>query len=88
MEIPSLDEMTSPSVVNAVDVTKTSAVARALAKRSSQNGQGRAPSFCVRVSPTVMDLLEAAKPAKQSMVEFLRECALTVALQRLEASQN
>ena len=80
--------MTSSLVANPVDAAQVSTVARALASRRNFDWQGRAPSYCVRLSPSIRDLLEAAKPARQSMPEFLREAALTVALQRLEASQN
>ncbi len=66
----------------------TAAVARALSTTWNEDGQGRAPSYCVRLSETVAGLLEAAKPSDQSMVHFLREAAVTVALQRLEESQK
>ena len=64
------------------------AVASSLATSRSANGSGQAPQYLVRLNKTVLALLEAAKPANQSMVEFLRECALLVSLQRLEASQK
>jgi hypothetical protein len=63
-------------------------VAFALAGLRSRRGEGRGLAYCVRINDVVMDLLEAAKPADQSMVSFLKECAVTVSLQRVEASQK
>lgn len=63
-------------------------VASALAKTQSVRGEGRGTAHMVRLNRTVMALLEAAKPADQPMVEFLKEAAVTVSLQRLEASQK
>ena len=83
-----IDNMSSVLEVNEVAADRVGAVARALAGRRNSNGSGRAPSVCVRLTSTVRELLEAAKPEGQEMAEFLREAALTIALQRLEASQN
>jgi hypothetical protein len=63
-------------------------VAKALSAGRRKYGAGRAAGYCVRLSDTITGLLEAAKPADQSMVHFLREAAVTIALQRLEASQK
>jgi hypothetical protein len=63
-------------------------VARAMAKTQNPTGAGMAQAFCVRLSSSVLGLLESAKPEEQSMVEFLRECGITVALQRLAESQK
>jgi len=73
---------------NTTDTVSVATVASAFARARQRHGEGRSNAFCVRLSPTVKGLLDAAKPERQSMPEFLRECALTVALQRLEASQN
>lgn len=70
------------------DAVSVAKVASAFARGRQRYGEGRSDAYCVRLSSTVKGLLEAAKPERQSMPEFLRECALTVALQRLEASQN
>ena len=40
------------------------------------------------MTPAVHALLMAAKEPKQSLPEFLREAALTVALMRMDASQS
>ena len=48
---------------------------------------GHTHATLVRMSDTVVSLLEAAKPHDQSMPEFLREAAIYVALQRMEAGQ-
>lgn len=53
-----------------------------------RKGEMDGTKHCVCLSETVSGLLSSAKPEKQSMPEFLREAALTVALQRLEASQS
>ena len=63
-------------------------VAKAMSKTRMSDGTGMGKAVCVRLTPTVQDLLEHAKPVKQPMPEFLREAAITVALQRLEDSQN
>ena len=62
--------------------------ALAMAQLRAQTGKGRSQAHCVRLTGAVQSLLEHAKPDKQSMVAFLREAAVTVALQRLDASQN
>ena len=58
-----------------------------LARRPKQKSE-TVQKHCVCINSTVSSLLAAAKPERQSMPEFLREAALTVALQRLEASQK
>ena len=63
-------------------------VASRLAVSRQTPGDGRAPAYLVRLNRTVLSLLEAAKPSDQAMVDFLREAALIVSLQRLEASQK
>ena len=79
----------SPSAITEENPTASvTSVAKALSKERRRHGTGRAAGYCVRLSATVSGLLEAAKPADQSMVHFLREAAVTVALQRLEASQK
>ena len=42
---------------------------------------------CVCINSTIQAFLEAAKAPDQTMPEFLRECALTVSLQKLQDSQ-
>jgi hypothetical protein len=79
----------SPAVITEENPTASVAsVAKALSTKHNDRGRGRAISYCVRLSDTVTGLLEAAKPSDQSMVHFLREAAVTIALQRLEASQK
>ena len=68
--------------------TSIAAVAAALTIEPNLLGEGRAQGFFVRLTPTVRDLLETAKPPQQSLVHFLRESAIATALQRLEASQD
>ena len=80
--------MAAPSVNAETAETQLQSVARAMSKNRMTSGKGMAKAHCVRLSPTVSGLLEQAKPERQSMPEFLREAAITVALQRLEASQN
>ena len=64
-----------------------SAAAKAMAAKRMLDGSGRGEQTLVRMTPAVRTMLEAAKAPKQSMAEYLREAGLTVALQRLEASQ-
>ncbi|MDB4336768.1 hypothetical protein N9996_04220 [Synechococcus sp. AH-603-M21] len=64
------------------------AAARALAKKANLAGQGRGNAFYVRVTPAVESMLRSAKAPRQSMVEFLKECAITVSLQRMAESQQ
>lgn len=63
------------------------ATASHFAKRRIQSDETQT-QLCVKVNSTVMGFLEAAKSPDQSMPEFLRECALTVSLQKLQDSQN
>ena len=70
------------------DLHRTSQVAAGLAHVPNQKGAGRGEQHLVRLSREVAGLLEAAKPADQKMTAFLREAAVTVALQRLDASQK
>ena len=70
------------------EAAKVSTVARTLARTRNFDGKGRSTQHCVRRSDTGQKLLEQAKPERQSMVEFLKEAALTVALQRLESCQK
>lgn len=79
-----------PAVIEQTSNAETSlgTVASALAATRSTRGDGRGAAHMVRLNNAVLGLLEAAKPADQSMVSFLKECAVTVALQRLEASQK
>lgn len=65
-----------------------SAAAKAMAAKRMLHGRGRGQQTLVRMSPAVRAMLEGAKPQVQSMAEYLREAGLTVALQRLEASQR
>lgn len=60
----------------------------ALANLRNDRGEGRGEQHLVRLNSTISGLLMAAKPSEQTMVSFLRECAVEVALQRLEASQK
>ena len=63
-------------------------VSAGLADLAARRGEGQGKAHCVRLNDTVLSLLEAAKPVDQPMVSFLKEAAVTVALQRLEASQK
>jgi hypothetical protein len=80
--------MSSAATTEQTPEPSVASVAKALSKGRRQHGTGRAAGYCVRLSDTIAGLLEAAKPADQSMVHFLREAAVTVALQRLESSQK
>lgn len=79
-----------PAVLEHVetDSAQLGRVASKLASSRSRNGEGRGAAHMVRIPNAVLSLLEAAKPADQSMVSFLKEAAVTVALQRLEDSQK
>lgn len=65
-----------------------STAAKALASMPKNGGQGRGEQSLVRMTPAVKQLLVAAKAPKQSLPEFMRECALAVALERLEVTQR
>ncbi len=80
--------MSSAATTEETPTPLVASVAKALSNGRRQHGTGRAAGYCVRLSGTVAGLLEAAKPANQSMLHFLREAAVTVALQRLETSQK
>jgi hypothetical protein len=69
------------------DQARWEQVARTLAATTNDVG-GRGAGFFVRLPNAIQLLLDAAKPADQPMVSFLKEAAVTVALQRLEASQK
>lgn len=71
-----------------IDQAAVAAFASKFAVARSRNGDGRGVAHMVRIPKPILSLLESAKPVDQPMVEFLKEAALTVALQRLEASQN
>jgi len=79
-----------PAVIEQTSHAETplKTVASALAATRSSHGEGRGAAHLVRLNNAVLGLLEAAKPVDQPMVHFLKECAVTVALQRLEASQK
>ena len=79
----------SPASVTTKDVQQqVGAVAAAYAKLGHRDRAGRSKAICVRVPSVVEGMLNAAKPDDQPLPEFLRECAVMVALQRLEESQN
>jgi hypothetical protein len=80
--------MSSAATTEQTPEPSMASVAKALSRKQFRDGSGRSPAYCVRLSDTVAGLLDAAKPADQSMVHFLKEAAVTVALQRLEASQK
>jgi len=80
--------MSSTAITEQTSTPSVASVAKALSSGRRRVGTGRSAGYCVRLSATVAGLLEAAKPSDQSMVHFLREAAVTVALQRLEASQK
>lgn len=63
------------------------ATASHFAKRRLQSDETQM-QLCVKVNSTVLTFLEAAKAPNQSMPEFMRECALTVSLQKLQNSQK
>ena len=62
-------------------------VARAMAKTRQEPNAGRAQGHMVRLNSSILPLIEGARAPGQSTVQFLKEAAITVALQRLEASQ-
>jgi hypothetical protein len=70
-----------------VSQERISSVAQTLSRHANR-GSGMAHAHCVRLTPAVLSLVNAAKAEKQSVVNFLKEAAVTVALQRLEASQK
>jgi len=80
--------MPAPSVNPEMAQTTLQSVAKAMSKTRMDDGSGMGKGVCVRLTPTVQNLLEHAKSETQSMPQFLREAAITVALQRLEDSQN
>ena len=49
---------------------------------------GKGFAVTTRLSPTVLELIQLAKPEDQTMASFLRECALSEALRRLDESQK
>ena len=65
-----------------------STVARAMAKTRQQSKLGRSQAPMVRLNSSILPLIEGARAPGQSTVQFLKEAAITVALQRLEASQE
>ena len=65
-----------------------STVARAMAKTRQQPKSGRSQAHMVRLNSSVLPLIEGARAPGQSTVQFLKEAAITVALQRLKASQE
>lgn len=76
---PLIEGITLPKA--AIDAT-----ASHFAKRRLQSDETQT-QLCVKVNSTVLGFLNAAKAPDQSMPEFLRECALTVSLQKLQDSQ-
>lgn len=72
----------------AVSQSRLQSVAYSLSRMRQVRGTGSQQPYLVRLNPTVISLLEAAKPPEQKMVSYLRECALLVSLQRLEDSQK
>lgn len=71
-----------------VSSSQLQSVASNLNRMTPVRGNGSQQPYLVRLNPTVISLLEAAKPPEQKMVSYLRECALLVSLQRLEDSQK
>ena len=63
-------------------------VARGLTKEGQGHNEGRGKAFMVRLNDRIFPLIEGAKVPNQKTVEFLKEAAVTVALQRLEDSQK
>ena len=74
--------------VSEVTRDQVSTVARGLAKERQGNREGRGKAFMVRLNDRILPLIEGAKGPNQKTVEFLKEAAVTVALQRLEDSQK
>ena len=83
-------------MASAVDTNKivtasadsVSRVASELSSARSEYGKGRGTPVMLRLSPTVEGLLNLAKPKDQPMSAFLRECAVSCALRKLEESQK
>ena len=70
------------------DVDSVSRIASELSSKRSDHGSGRGRPIMLRLSPTVEGLLNLAKPEKQAMSAFLRECAVSFALRKLDESQK
>ena len=65
-----------------------SRIASELSSARSGYGEGRGKPVMLRLSPTVEGLLNLAKPEDQPMSSFLRECAVSCALRKLEDIQK
>jgi hypothetical protein len=70
------------------DADSVSRIASQLSSKRSDYGSGRGRPIMLRLSPTVEGLLNLAKPESQSMSAFLRECAVSFALRKLDESQK
>ena len=77
-----------PALVDGIRLPKAaiSLTAKSLAAQKAQSYE-TVKKHCVCINSTIQTFLEAAKAPDQSMPEFLRECALTVSLQKLQDSQ-
>ena len=83
-------------MASAVDTNETetanadsvSRIASEMSSARSEYGKGRGKAVMLRLSPTVEGLLNLAKPEDQPMSAFLRECAVSFALRKLDESQK
>ena len=78
-----------PAIIEGIKLPKAaiSLTAKSLAAQKAAS-RDDVRKHCVCINSTVQTFLEAAKAPDQSMPEFLRECALTVSLQKLQDTQN
>ena len=74
--------------VSEVGRDQITTVARVLAKEHQGHNEGHVKAFMVRLNDRMFPLIEGAKGANQKAIELLKETAVTIALQRLEDSQN
>ena len=63
-------------------------VAYGISKTALDSKTGRGFPILCRLSPTIRELLELAKPEKETMANFLRTCALEHALRKLSDTQE
>ena len=74
--------------IETADADTVSRIASELSSARSEYGSGRGRPIMLRLSPTVEGLLNLAKPEDQPMSAFLRECAVSYTLRKLDESQK
>lgn len=72
---------------NVTDKDACARVAYGISNTALDHKSGRGHAILCRLSPTVEELLELAKPEGESMASFLRTCALEHALRKLGDAQ-